>query len=109
MKLRAWREGEGLSRRALAEKLSTDTATIYRWELELGHADKRIPAIGFMSRIYRLSRAVVSPNDFYDLPPIDQLELPIDPAPAPLFDGIDDLKTAPTCAARGERPLQAVA
>jgi transcriptional regulator with XRE-family HTH domain len=86
MKLRAWREDAGLSRRELAEKLSTDTATIYRWELDLGHADKRIPALGFMSRLHQLTRGAVSPNDFYDLPPLEQLELPIEPSPAPLFD-----------------------
>lgn len=99
MKLRAWREGEGLSRREVAEQLSTDTATIYRWELDAGHSDKRIPTVGFMGRIHQLSRGAVAPNDFYDLPPIDQLELPIErgddaptlferPEPAPVHDDL---------------------
>jgi hypothetical protein len=39
-----------------------------------------------MLKIWQLTRGLVGPNDFYDLPPIGQLELPIELAPAPLFD-----------------------
>lgn len=87
MKLRAWREDAKLSRRELAEKLRTDSTSIFRWELERGHSDKRIPTCGFMDAIYRLTRGAVAPNDFYDLPALEQLELPMEaPSPVPLFD-----------------------
>jgi hypothetical protein len=46
-----------------------------------------MPQPDLMRRIYALTRGAVTPNDFYDLPAIDQLELP-DLAPAdsaPLF------------------------
>jgi transcriptional regulator with XRE-family HTH domain len=85
--LREWREKTDLSRRELAEQLRTDTATIFRWELPRGHADKRIPTAGFMDRIYQITKGEVSPNDFYDLTPIGQAELPLEPSPTPLFDG----------------------
>jgi transcriptional regulator with XRE-family HTH domain len=85
--LREWRNQSELSRRELAEKLRTDAATIYRWELSRGQPDKRIPTSGFMGRIYQLTGGAVAPNDFYDLPPIGQMELPIEGEPAaPLLE-----------------------
>jgi transcriptional regulator with XRE-family HTH domain len=87
VKLRAWREDAKLSRRELGDKLRTDSTSIFRWELERGHPDKRIPTSGFMEAIHRLTRGAVTPNDFYDLPALEQLELPMHEAPpAPLFD-----------------------
>lgn len=49
----------------------------------------QIPRRDWMLKIYRLTRGAVTPDDFYDLPPIDQLDLPIDPPPAPLLEGVE--------------------
>ncbi len=38
-------------------------------------------------RIYRLTQGAVTPNDFYHLPDLDQMDLPIDDAaPCPLLE-----------------------
>lgn len=89
MKLREWREESDWTLDGLATALGTVTSTIFRWELDAGHPDKRIPTRGFMLKIYQMSGGAVQPNDFYDLPPIGQRELPLDPAPLPLLDAVD--------------------
>jgi hypothetical protein len=38
--------------------------------------DPQMPQPDLMRRIYALTRGAVTPNDFYDLPAIGQLELP---------------------------------
>lgn len=56
------------------------------WEI-----GRRIPGRDFMVEIYKLTRGAVTPDDFYDLPPIGQLELPMaPPAPAPLLDACNN-------------------
>ena len=79
MTLREWREKRRLSRRDVAERLHTDTTTIFRWELARGHSDKRIPTSGYMDAIFQLTRGAVDPNSFYELDLVDaQPELPLD-------------------------------
>jgi transcriptional regulator with XRE-family HTH domain len=84
MRLAKWREEQELSQADLAEKLGCDQSFISRIERAVG---PQIPSRGWMLKIHQLTRGEVTPNDFYDLPPIDQLQLPMEaPAPAPLFD-----------------------
>jgi hypothetical protein len=83
--LRKWREYQlpSMTLDAAAAEVGTVRQVWFDWE-----RGRRIPNRTFMARIYKLTRGAVSPNHFYDLPPIGQLELPIEPQPAPLFDAI---------------------
>lgn len=83
MRLAKWREEQDLSQAALAELLGCDQSYISRIERAVS---PQIPSRGWMLKIHNVTHGVVSPNDFYDLPPIGQLELPMEPAPAPLLD-----------------------
>jgi hypothetical protein len=93
VKQKAWRDETSRSLKHLAEELGTDVSTVFRWELEEGHSDKRIPTRGFMRRLYVLSKGAVEPNDYYDLPDLGTPELPLGlaepPAPAPLLAPVE--------------------
>tara|TARA_Y100000589_G_scaffold323438_1_gene357972 strand:- start:148 stop:369 length:222 start_codon:yes stop_codon:yes gene_type:complete len=67
MKLDTWRRENGLSYRALAQKLGQKEATIARrWCLPPGHQDQLIPRKGpNMDRIIEVTNGAVMPNDFY--------------------------------------------
>lgn len=62
-KLKAWREAEGLTQEAAADKLGVVRRTWHMWENGNG-----VPSEGLMVRLYVLTRGAVEPNDFYDLP-----------------------------------------
>lgn len=97
-KLRDWRERQQpeMTLDAAAAEVGTVRQVWFDWE-----KGRRIPRPAFMAAIWKLTKGAVAPNDFYDLPPIGQLELPIEPAPAPLLDA---------CETADEQPqLQAVA
>jgi hypothetical protein len=81
--LRAWRERQlpRLTLDAAAAAVGTVRQVWFDWE-----RGRRIPSARFMTAIWRFTRAQVVPNDFYDLPPIGQMSLPLGDAPAPLFD-----------------------
>lgn len=85
MRLAEWRQSKDWTQRDLADALGCKQSFISLLERRLGG---QIPGRDWMLKIYRLTKGAVEPNDFYDLPPIDQLDLPIDDLPAaPLFDG----------------------
>lgn len=96
MRLAEWRKQQGLKQWELAERLGCSQPFISLIERA---DDGQVPSREWMVKIYQLTRGAVAPNDFYDLPPIGQLELPIGPpAPAPLFDApaeaADELQVA---------------
>lgn len=93
--LRAWREAQAPDMTLDAAAAGVGTVRQVWWDWESG---RRIPNRTFMARIYELTRGAVSPNDFYDLPPLGQLPLPLnDQNEAPsLFDAADaEPSTAP--------------
>jgi transcriptional regulator with XRE-family HTH domain len=97
VRLAEWRKLQGWKQDELAGELGCTQPFIS--EIERASAPK-IPGRAWMVKIYQLTRGAVTPNDFYDLPPIGQLELPIGPpAATPLLD----------CVAADEPQLQAAA
>lgn len=89
MRLAEWRIGQGLTQSELAAKLGCDQSFISYIERA---NDPMIPRREFMLKIYRFTFGAVTPNDFYNLPVLEQLALPMEdqkpaaPSPAPLFD-----------------------
>lgn len=87
MRLAEWRRSKEMTQRDLADALDCGQSFISSIERHGG----QIPGREWMLKIYRLTRGEVSPDDFYNLPSIDQLELAIDgpaePTPAPLLEG----------------------
>lgn len=100
-KLRTWREEQvpRLTLDAAAAAVGTVRQVWYDWE-----TGRRIPRAPFMAAIYQLTRGAVTPNDFYDLPPIGQLELPINTPSAPLLEGC----SAPIAADAGDEAQPAL-
>lgn len=91
MRLAEWRKRQGWKQEELATALGCGQPFIS--EIERA-TDPKIPGRSWMTRIWRLTRGEVAPNDFYDLPPIGQRELPLDPSAGPLFDGAQDAADA---------------
>lgn len=89
MRLAEWRKQEGYTQQRLADELETAQSWIALIERS---NDAKVPAPELMRRIYRLTRGAVTPNDFYDLPAIGQLELQdlAVSTDAPLLAGVDD-------------------
>lgn len=73
MRLAEWRKQEGYTQQQLADRLDTAQSWIALCERA---NDPKVPAPDLMKRIWLLSRGAVTPNDFYDLPPIGQPCLP---------------------------------
>jgi len=69
VKLQDWRENEGLTREQLAARLPSrpDALNVYRWE-----TGRRLPNRGAAVEIYVLTAGAVTPNDFYELPLLEQ-------------------------------------
>lgn len=89
MRLAEWRKWKGLSQEQLAAELGVTQPTISlleRWP------DNSVPGAELMLRIYRLTHGAVAPNDFYNLPELEQLTLSLEdaprasPAPLPLLE-----------------------
>jgi transcriptional regulator with XRE-family HTH domain len=98
VRLAEWRKQQGWKQEELASALGCTQPFIS--EIERATAPK-IPGRCWMLKIWQLTRGAVAPNDFYDLPPIGQLELPIEDGAEPgLFDAAQ---------ADGEHQLQAAA
>lgn len=83
MRLAEWRKQQGWKQDRLAAEL--DSSQPFVSEIERA-VDPKIPGRNLMVRIWRLTRGAVAPNDFYDLPPIGQLKLPMEAALPSLFD-----------------------
>lgn len=84
MRLIDWRKERSWKQEELADRLTCSQSFISLIERA---NDPQIPGREMMLRIYRLTRGAVTPNDFYDLPPLDQLDLPIgDASDAPLLE-----------------------
>jgi transcriptional regulator with XRE-family HTH domain len=99
MRLAEWRIGQGMTQAQLADRLGCEQSFISQIERA---TDPMIPRRRWMLAIYRLTWAAVTPNDFFDLPELEQLALPMDDqaaAPAPLLE----------VEARGGTPLFEVA
>lgn len=96
MRLAEWRKQHGYDQQQLADLLGITQPTVSCLERSHDRAvgQPQVPKPDLMKRIWKLTRGACAPNDFYDLPPIDQLELPqLTPAEsAPLFAdaGLDD-------------------
>jgi transcriptional regulator with XRE-family HTH domain len=94
MRLAEWRKQEGYDQQQLADALGITQPTVSYLERSPDRAigKPQVPKPDLMRRIWTLTRGAVTPNDFYDLPPIGQMELP-DLAPedgAPLFAGVGE-------------------
>jgi len=93
MRLAEWRISEGMTQAQLADRLGCEQSFIS--QIERAH-DPMIPRRRFMLSIFRLTFGAVTPNDFYNLPVLEQLVLPMGDdqpaslrvlAPAPLLEG----------------------
>jgi transcriptional regulator with XRE-family HTH domain len=84
MRLAEWRKQEGYDQQQLADALGITQPTVSYLERSPDRAigKPQVPKPDLMRRIWTLTRGAVTPNDFYDLPPIGQMELP-DLAPEP--------------------------
>lgn len=82
VRLAKWREGK-MTQGQLADALGCSQPFISLIERR---TDPQIPSREWMLKIWKLTKGLVGPNDFYDLPPIGQTELALDaPAAAPLL------------------------
>jgi transcriptional regulator with XRE-family HTH domain len=89
VRLSKWRIDKGLTQRQLADELGCTQTAISLIERGTDQPDSIIPRRDLMLKIFRFTKGEVTPNDFYDLPALDQLDLPIgEPAAAPLFEGV---------------------
>jgi len=82
MRLAEWRIEQGLTQSELAARLGCDQSYISLIERS---TDPQTPRRHWMLKIYRLTRGAVTPNDFYDLPDLNQPALQLE-FPAPLLD-----------------------
>lgn len=80
MRFDQWRKAQGYTQQQVADRLGVSQPVISQLEAD----DPQVRGRDFIFRIWKLTRGDVTPNDIYDLPPIDQLELPISDD-APLF------------------------
>jgi transcriptional regulator with XRE-family HTH domain len=88
MRLVQWRIDKGLTQRQLADELGCSQPAVSLIERATERPNGNgIPTRDLMLKIYRVTVGAVTPNDFYDLPALDQLQLPI-AEPAPLLDGL---------------------
>lgn len=89
MRLREWREREGLTQEFVAGELGVSQPILSLME----RADNpRLPREKrVLVRLYRLSKGEVTPNDFFDLPDLDTPELALgdELAPAPLLEAVE--------------------
>lgn len=112
MRLAEWRKQQGWTQDELAARLDCSQPFVSLIERA---ADPQIPGRDWMIKIYQLTKGAVSPNDFYDLPALGQLELPIGtPGELSLFDRPEAVPflDAAKLADEGvvdERPMQAAA
>lgn len=67
MKLAQWRRASGKSQLQVAEAIGSTAASIARYE-----AGTRIPEAGAMRALYLLTHGAVRPDDFYDLPDLNE-------------------------------------
>ena len=87
MRLAQWRKEKGWTQQELADALGIAQGTVSQIER---YGATQVPSPETILAIYKVTRGDVAPNDFYPLPPIDQLELAIaEPAPAPLFEAAE--------------------
>lgn len=85
VRLAIWRKNKGMNQLELADELGVSQPYISMIERI---DDPQIPRRDIMLKIYRLTGGDVEPNDFYELPPLGQLQLNVsEPGPAPLFEG----------------------
>jgi transcriptional regulator with XRE-family HTH domain len=86
VRLAAWRREQGWTQQQLADALGITQGTVSQIE-RVGST--QTPMTETVIAVYRVTRGAVTPNDFYELPSLDQLELAInEPAPAPLFEAV---------------------
>lgn len=72
MKLKKWREQEGITQGALAASLGVSDVSVSRYE------NGRIPEPDVMSAIYAITNGSVCPNDFYGIAPVVDQVVPVD-------------------------------
>lgn len=82
MRLVEWRREQGRTQQQVADALGVNQSAVSQWERA---NDPYLPSPDVMRRIYALTQGTVAPNDFYDLPPLGQLQLAIE-TEAPLLD-----------------------
>lgn len=86
MRLAEWRDSQGWTQAQLAGELGCSQPFISLIERAI---DPQIPSREWMLKIHQLTRGEVTPNDFYDLPALDQPQLPLEAGAGPLFDEPD--------------------
>lgn len=67
MKLREWRQEQGLSDAELARRLSTGRENVRRYQLPPDHPQFQMPRKDMMRRIYELTDGQVTANEFHEL------------------------------------------
>lgn len=65
MLLLDWRLRERLSRAEVASRLGVTSEAIRKYELLIGHPERRIPTEEIMTAIAVMTNGEVMPNDFY--------------------------------------------
>jgi hypothetical protein len=73
MKLGRWIKREKLTLEAFGEKIECHVSSVQRYV-----TDERVPGKKTMVRIYVVTRGEVQPNDFFDLPDLQDLVPPND-------------------------------
>lgn len=88
MRFSDWRKRQGYTQQQAADALGVSQPVISQLESN----EPQLRGRSFVLAIWQLTRGAVSPNDLYDLPAIEQLQLPdLTPADAaPLFAGAGD-------------------
>lgn len=77
-----WAKDAGLSYPKLAQRLSCDASSAWRYGRPLDHPKFRVPPTDQMIAIYRVTCGAVTPNDFYDLPDLAAAGAAPDQTPA---------------------------
>lgn len=88
MKLADWRNDVArLTQAELARELGVSQPIVSAMEAD---DNPRIPREKrVLVRLFRLSGGAVTPNDFFELPDLNQPELPLEAGPAPLLVGVE--------------------
>ena len=92
MQLAEWRKQAGYNQQQLADLLGVTQPTVSYLERSRDRAvgQAKVPGWGLMRRIWTVTQGAVAPNDFYDLPPIGQAELPLgEAADCPLLEATE--------------------
>lgn len=72
MTLAEFLKKRGISYAAFGRRIGRATSTVRRYCLPAGDPHRRLPDEAGMVEVYRLTGGQVTPNDFYELPPLPE-------------------------------------